>query len=205
MPNKSSIPDRQHDQLVCVGQFAGSHGVRGLVKLRSFTGDPAAIIGYGPLVDERGERRFAVTLQGMIKDQFLVRVEGISTREQAQALNGLKLHVDRRVMPEPEDEDEFYHADLIGLRLELGDGTRFGTVRAVHDFGAGDLLEISTVSGNVEMLPFTRACVPVVDVRNGRLVIDLPNVIEARGDVGDDGGEVEITASSDDVEGEVGP
>lgn len=205
MTNSSSISDRSRDQRVCVGQFAGSHGVRGLVKLRSFTGDPAAVTGYGPLFDERGERCFTVTLQGMVKDQFLVRVEGISTREQAQALNGQKLHVDRSALPEPDDEEEFYHADLIGLRLELADGSRFGTVRAVHDFGAGDVLEIGTVSGSVEMFPFTKACVPVVDVKNGRMVIDLPNVIEARGDVGSDGAEVEIRASGNDVEGEVGP
>lgn len=179
---------------VCVGQFAGSHGVRGLVKLRSFTGDPAAVVTYGPLTDESGKRRFQVALQSTVKDLFLARVEGVTTREQAQELAGLRLYVDRAALPETEDEDEFYHADLIGLRAELADGTLFGTVKAVYDFGAGDVLEIRTESGALEMLPFSKACVPAVDVRGGRLTVDLPAVIEAR--EGDDDG---------DGEGEEGP
>nr|WP_246513527.1 ribosome maturation factor RimM [Azospirillum picis] len=165
---------------VCVGQFAGSHGVRGLVKLRSFTAEPADVATYGPLFDEAGARRFGVTLQGMVKDNFLARVDGVATREQAQALAGVRLYVDRAALPETEDEDEFYHADLIGLRAELADGTLYGTVKAVFDFGAGDMLEIRVGSGALEMLPFSKACVPVVDVPNGRVVVDLPSVVEAR-------------------------
>jgi len=165
---------------VCVGQFAGSHGVRGLVKLKSFTGDPAAVTAYGPLVDETGGRSFRVTLQGKAKDLFLAKVEGVTSREQAQALAGVLLHVDRAALPETGDEDEFYHADLVGLRAELADGTLYGTVKAIHDFGGGDVLEIRIASGALEMLPFSKACVPVVDVRNGRLVVDLPAVVEAR-------------------------
>ena len=177
---------------VCVGQFAGSHGVRGLVKLKSFTGDPAAVASYGPLSDERGGRLFRLSLQGMAKDLFLVRVEGIATREQAQELAGVRLYVDRSALPETEDEDEFYHADLIGLRAELADGSVYGTVKALYDFGAGDVLEIRTESGSLEMLPFTRACVPVVDVKGGRVVVDLPAVIEAReGEKNAEDGEVQ--------------
>ncbi|AWK86342.1 ribosome maturation factor RimM [Azospirillum thermophilum] len=179
------VPSRK----VCVGQFAGSHGVRGLVKLRSFTGDPASVTAYGPLTDEEGRRSFRITLQGTVKDQFLARVDGVSSREEAQALAGLRLYVDRSALPETEDEDEFYHADLIGLRAELADGTRFGIVKAVYDFGAGDVLEIRTESGALEMLPFSKACVPLVDVRGGRLVVDLPAVIEARPDDRDGDGD----------------
>ncbi len=164
---------------VCVGQFTGAHGVRGMVKLRSFTADPAAVASYGPLSDEAGRRSFRVALAGAAKDAFLARVEGVTTREEAQALAGLNLFVDRDALPEPEDEEEFYHADLIGLRAERADGTAFGTVAAIHDFGAGDVLEIRTDRG-VEALPFTRACVPVVDVKGGRVVVDPPAVIEAR-------------------------
>lgn len=180
---------------VCVGQFAGSHGVRGLVKLRSFTDDPAAVVSYGPLSDESGKRRFQVSLQSTVKDLFLARVEGITTREQAQELAGVRLYVDRAALPETEDDDEFYHADLIGLRAELADGTRFGIVKAVFDFGAGDVLEIRTEAGALEMLPFSKACVPVVDVRGGRLVVDLPAIVEAREGNGEGG----------DGEGEEGP
>ena len=175
---------------VCVGQFAGSHGVGGLVTLRSFTTEPADVAAYGPLVDETGGRSFRVTLQGKAKDLFLAKVEGITTPEQAQALAGLRLHVDRAALPETGDEDEFYHADLIGLRAELADGTLYGTVRALYDFGGGDVLEIRVASGALEMLPFSKACVPVVDVRGGRIVVDLPAVIEAR-EGADDGSEGE--------------
>ena len=165
---------------VCVGQFAGAHGVRGLVKVKSFTENPEAVASYGPLTDERGARSFRLSLQGAMKDLFLARVEGIATREQAQDLAGVRLYVDRSALPETEDEDEFYHADLIGLRAELSDGAVYGVVKALYDFGAGDVLEIRTESGSLEMLPFTKACVPVVDVKGGRVVVDLPAVIEAR-------------------------
>ena len=165
---------------LCVGQFAGSHGVRGLVKLRSFTQDPADVAVYGPLVDDTGARLFRVTLQGKAKDLFLAKVEGVTTREQAQALAGVRLHVDRAALPETEDDDSFYHADLIGLRAERADGSLYGTVKAIYEFGGGDVLEIRVASGALEMLPFSKACVPVVDVRGGRLIVDLPTVVEAR-------------------------
>lgn len=174
---------------VCVGQFAGSHGVRGLVKLKSFTADPAAVLSYGPLCDESGARSFRLAPQGKAKDLFLVKVEGIATREQAQALAGVLLHVERSALPETGDEDEFYHADLIGLRAELADGGLYGTIKAVHDFGGGDVLEIRLGSGALEMLPFSKACVPVVDVRGGRVVVDLPAVVEAREGQDEDEGE----------------
>jgi len=166
---------------VCIGQFAGSHGVRGLVKLKSFTGDPKAVAAYGPLSDESGKRTFRVTLTGAPKDDvWLARVEGLSTREQAQELTGVRLYVDRAALPDTDDEDEFYHADLIGLRAETAAGDLFGTVLAIYDFGGGDVLEIRTESGATELLPFTKACVPVVDVKGGRVVVDPPAVVEAR-------------------------
>ncbi|NYZ13493.1 ribosome maturation factor RimM [Azospirillum sp. RWY-5-1] len=165
---------------VCVGQFAGAHGVRGQVKLRSFTGDPEAVVSYGPLSDEEGRRSFRVSLTGTAKDAFLARVEGVATREAAEALTGLRLYVDRAALPDTGDADEFYHADLIGLRAELSDGTAFGTVKAVFDFGAGDMLEIRTAAGTLDLLPFTRACVPLVDVRGGRIVVSPPETVEVK-------------------------
>jgi 16S rRNA processing protein RimM len=172
---------------VCIGQFAGSHGVRGLVKLKSFTGDPKAVTAYGPLTDESGKRIFRVSLNGTAKDLWLARVEGITTREQAQELAGVRLFVDRAALPDTEDEDEFYHADLIGLRAETVVGEPFGTVLAIYDFGGGDVLEIRTESGATELLPFTKACVPVVDVKGGRVVVDPPAVVEAKPDGQGDG------------------
>ena len=158
---------------VCVGQIAGPHGVRGLVKLRSFTADPAAVADYGPLSDEAGRRSFRVRLLSAAGELWIAQVDGVSDRDQAVALKGLRLFVDRDLLPEPE-EDEFYHADLIGLRAETVDGAPFGEVLAVHDFGGGDLLEIRIEGGRTVMMPFTRAVVPVVEIRAGRLVVDPP-------------------------------
>ncbi len=159
---------------VCVGQIAAPHGVRGLVKLRSFTEDPAAVAGYGPLSDEAGRRAFKVRLLSAVGELWIAQVEGVADRDAAEALKGLRLYVDRSRLPEPKDEDEFYHADLIGLRAEDKDGGEFGTVLAVHDFGAGEMLEIRVPSGRTVMVPFTKAAVPVVEPRAGRLVVDPP-------------------------------
>ena len=164
---------------VCVGEIVGVHGVRGLVKLRSFTADPEAVTAYGPVSDESGRRRFVLHLQSAAKDGWLARVEGIADRTAAEALRGTKLYVDRTVLPEP-DEGEFYHADLIGLRADrLGGGADLGVVAAVHDFGAGTLLELRAPDGTSAMVPFTLASVPVVDLAGGRVVIDPPVEVEA--------------------------
>jgi 16S rRNA processing protein RimM len=159
--------------LVCVGAFAGAHGVRGLVKLKSFTAEPAAIAQYQPLTDEAGAREFRVALIGTAKDAFLARVEGVSTREAAEALAGTRLYVPRAALPAVE-EDEFYHADLLGLRAETVAGAVLGKVAALHDFGAGDMLEITTEGGKSVLIPFTRAAVPQVDLAGGRVVVDPP-------------------------------
>jgi 16S rRNA processing protein RimM len=158
---------------ICVGQIAGAHGVRGLVKLASFTEDPEAIVQYGDLTDEAGERIFSVTLVGANKGHWIARIGQVADRDAAQALNGTRLYVDRAKLPPP-DEDEFYHADLIGLRAELPDGTMLGTVAAMHNFGAGDIIEIALPSGKRPLLPFDRETVPEIDPASGRLVIDPP-------------------------------
>ncbi len=163
---------------VCVGEIVGAHGVRGIVKLRSFTLDPAAIVSYGPLEDEKGERRFTVALQSIVRDCWLARINGVDDRNASEALRGTKLYVDRAALPQAA-EDEFYHADLIGLRAEWADGRGvLGTVSAVHDYGGGTLLELALADGGSMMLPFTQTVVPVVDVAGGRLVVDPPVVTE---------------------------
>jgi 16S rRNA processing protein RimM len=158
---------------VCLGQIVGVHGVRGLVRVKLFAEDPASLTAYGPLSNEAGTRRFALVPQSPAKGVWVTRVEGVADRSAAEALQGTTLWVDRAALPPAEDEDTFYHADLIGLRADLADGTPLGTVRAVHDFGAGELLEIAGAGGSV-MMPFTRAAVPVVDVAGGRIVVDPP-------------------------------
>jgi 16S rRNA processing protein RimM len=161
------------DKRVCVGVITGAHGVRGAVRIKSFTAEPEDVASYGPLEDERGQRQFALQLIGDAKGVLIARISGIEDRDKADALRGLRLYVSRDALP-PTDEDEFYHADLLGLEAVLEDGTVIGNVRAVHDFGAGDTLEIARPQGQPVMVPFTRAMVPLVDLASGRLVIDPP-------------------------------
>jgi 16S rRNA processing protein RimM len=156
---------------VCLGVIVGAHGVRGAVKIKTFTADPAAVAAYGPVADEAGARSFELSLAGPTKGGVIARIAGVDDRDAALALKGTKLFVDRIVLPEPQ-EDEFYHADLIGLAVELADGGVVGRIKAVHDFGAGDLLEIALPGGGTAMLPFTRETVPEVDIAGGRVVAE---------------------------------
>ncbi len=167
---------------VCLAVVAGAHGVRGLVKLKSFTADPLDVGTYGALSDEKGQRFFEVTVKGMVKNAVLVSIAGVGDRDQAQALQGTRLYVSRDALPEPEDEEEFYNADLIGLRVEDSSGALLGTVKAMHNFGGGDLLEVlpgeEAGGGKSWLLPFTRQVVPVVDIEGGRVVVDPPQEVE---------------------------
>ncbi len=158
---------------VCLGAIAGAYGVRGAVRIKSFTAEPKDIAAYGPLSDESGERVFEIKVTGMSKSQVLAEIEGIAGREAAEALKGVRLFAARERLPAPEAE-EFYHNDLVGLAVELADGARLGTVVAVHDFGAGDVIEIGREGEAAVLAPFTHAVVPVVDIANRRLVIDPP-------------------------------
>lgn len=155
---------------VCVGVIGGVHGVRGIVKVKPFTADPADVVAYGPLTDASGRRVIGLKLLSKHKGQWLARVDGVDDRDAAEALRGTELYVDRGRLPAA-DEDEFYHADLIGLTAVGTDGQAVGTVRAVHDFGAG---------GPPLMLPFTREAVPEIDLAGRRLVIDPPAETEAK-------------------------
>lgn len=168
--------------LLCVGQFAGAHGVRGLVRLRSFTADPLAILDYAPLLDQTGTHSFHLTQTGNAKDALIVKVQGVADRDAALALTGTRLYIPRDRLPEPEGEDEFYYADLIGCRAELSDGTLLGRVRAVHDFGAGEMLELERDGVPTVMMPFTKVVVPVIDIASRRLVVAPPAEIIARDD-----------------------
>jgi len=158
--------------MVCVGAIAGAFGVRGEVRLKSFCAEPEAIADYAPLTTEDG-RSFDVKITRAISEGFAARLSGVQTREQAEALKGTRLYAPRDRLPALPD-DEFYHADLIGLTVVDTGGAELGRVRAVHDFGAGDVLEVT--GGKELMLPFTRAVVPTVDLAAGRVVVDLSEV-----------------------------
>jgi 16S rRNA processing protein RimM len=159
---------------VLLGQFGAAHGIRGEVRVNSFTEDPLGIAGYGPFTLDDGR---VVEIAGVRKqgDSIIARVKGIADRNGAETLRNRELYVDRSALPEIDEEDDFYQADLIGLRVELEDGTLHGKIISVLNFGAGDLLEIEPVGGARSFyLPFTRAIVPVVDVKLGRIVVIPP-------------------------------
>jgi 16S rRNA processing protein RimM len=158
--------------LTCVGAVAGGFGVQGEVRLKSFCAEPAAIAGYGPLVTEDG-RSFGVRLLRPVAGAFAARLTGVESREQAEALKGTRLYAPRDRLPMLA-EDEFYHADLIGLAVFDAGGARLGAVRAVLDHGAGAILEIARPGAPELLLPFTRAVVPTVDLAGGRIVADPP-------------------------------
>lgn len=160
-----------------LGVIRGAHGVRGQVRILSFTAAPEAIAGYGPLTDRTGARSFRLTVVGRTgKGELIARLDGIADRDAAEALKGLELLVARTALPPLKDERTFYHADLIGLRAWTTDGRDLGRVRAVFDFGAGDVLEIGGGPDlkSAAMVPFTDAVVPEVDVKGGRLIVDPP-------------------------------
>ena len=162
---------------ICLGAVTGAFGVRGEVRLKSFCANPAAIADYGPLWSEDGTRSFAITLTGQVPQGFSARLSGISTREAAAALRGTRLFAERARLPQT-DEDEFYHADLIGLEAVDTGGAALGRVAAVLNHGAGDILEIRGSGSDSLLVPFTQAAVPTVDLTAGRLVVDPPSEAE---------------------------
>ena len=156
-----------------VARLGAAHGVRGEIRVNAFGDDPQALIAYGALATADG-RSFRIRSLKTVGGKLVGRLEGVADRTGAEALTGVDLYVDRDRLPPPEDDDTFYQADLIGLAVEMTDGTPLGTVVALPDYGAGELLEIAPPRGPTLLLPFTRAAVPVVDIAGGRVVVDPP-------------------------------
>ena len=164
-------------KLICVAKIGAAHGVRGEVRLWTFTEDPLAVLHYGPLTTKDGSRSFEVAKAREAKDHLVATIKGVTDRNAAERLNGLELYVPRDRLPET-DDDEYYHADLIGLAAETTAGAPLGRVLAIHNFGAGDIIEIAPPQGATMLLPFTNAVVPTVDLAGGRVVIDMPQEID---------------------------
>jgi 16S rRNA processing protein RimM len=165
---------------VCVARIGAAHGIRGEVKLWSFTQDPAAVADYGPLETQDGKRRFEIESLRAAKDHFVARLAGIDTRDKAEALRNLDLYAPRERLPAIEAADTFYHADLVGLAAVTAEGGVLGTVKALHNFGAGDIIEIAPVGGGETlMLPFTEDVVPEIDLQAGQIVVVPPAEIVA--------------------------
>ena len=163
--------------LVCVARIGAAHGVRGAVKLWTFTEDPFAVRHYGPLLSKDGKRQFEVATAREARDHLVATFKGVTTRDEAERLNGIELYVARNKLPAT-DEDEYYHTDLIGLDAVTTNGDALGRVLAIHNFGAGDIIEIAPPKGTTLLLPFSNAVVPEVDLKGGRVVIALPQEVE---------------------------
>src|SRR4029079_5055353 len=166
---------------ICVARIGAAHGVRGAVKLWTFTEDPLAVKAYGPLTTRDGARQFEVTHVREARDHLVATFKGVASREDAERLNGIELYIAREKLPET-DDDEYYHADLIGLAAVNTADEPLGRVAAIHNCGAGDIIEIAPPHGPTLLLPFTNAVVPTVDLANGRVVIELPQEIEGEDD-----------------------
>jgi 16S rRNA processing protein RimM len=162
---------------ICIARIGAAHGVRGAVKLWTFTEDPLAVKAYGPLSTKDGARSFEIAQLREAKDHLVATFKGITTREEAERLNGLELFIPREKLPAT-DENEYYHADLIGLAAVTSGDEPIGRVVAIHNFGAGDIIEIAPLNGPTLLLPFSNAVVPMVDIAGGRVVIELPGEIE---------------------------
>ena len=162
---------------ICVARIGAAHGVRGAVKLWTFTEDPFAVTRYGPLSSKDGARSFEVAHAREAKDHLVATFKGVTTRNEAERLNGVELYVARDKLPAT-DDDEYYHADLIGLAAITTGGEPLGQVIAIHNFGAGDIIEIAPASGTTMLLPFSNAVVPTVDLAGGRVLIELPQDVE---------------------------
>lgn len=160
---------------VCVGAIAGSFGVKGEVRLKSFCADPEAIATYGPVSNEDGTEKWDIKLTRSVKGGFAARLSGLNRKEAADALKGTRLYAPREALPNLPD-DEYYHTDLIDLSVMDAGGAKLGRVKSVLNHGAGDLLEVA-VPGQKQpvLLPFTLANVPTVDLKAGLIVIDPPD------------------------------
>ena len=168
---------------LCLAVIGAAHGVRGAMKVKTFTEAPQDLAAYGPLTDEKGERVFVVTSCQATKGGARITIEGVGDRNAAEALKNTSLYIGRDKLPVLADEDDFYHSDLIGLDVCDDDGAKIGRVLACHNFGAGDLLEIRFVKkagGHAAFYPFTKAVVPQVNIAAGFLTLIPPKEDEAR-------------------------
>ncbi len=162
-----------------VARIGAAHGIRGEVKLWPFTQDPMDVASYGPLETEDGARRFEIETLRPAKDFLVARLVGVADRDAAEKLTNIELFVPRERLPEIEDADTYYHADLLGLAAMMADGAVLGTVTAIHNFGAGDLIEIAPASGGEPLLlPFNETTVPKVDLAARQIVVVPPPASE---------------------------
>ena len=168
-----------NENLILMGRIGAAHGIKGEVRIQSFTEEPLDLARYSPFVTNRPGLTVTIATARGTTNMLVARIKGVDDRSAAEKLNGVELYVDRGALPAPEDEDDFYHADLIGLRAQLSDGTMLGEVTAIPNYGAGDILEVRALKGgDTYLFPFTRQVVPEVHVKDGYVVINPPTETE---------------------------
>jgi len=180
------MPDRDGNRIL-MGRIGAAHGIKGEVRIQSFTEDPLALAGYGELETNRPGLTVTIEAARTSTNVLIARLKGVNDRAAAERLNGVELYVDRAKLPEIADEDDFYLADLVGLAARRADGTELGHVLAVPNYGAGDILEIGGPGLETHLIPFTRAAVPEVHIAAGYLIVDPP--VEVEGIAADAAGE----------------
>lgn len=165
------------DGMLLIAEIGGASGIKGDVRIKLYSDDPAALTAYGPLLDAAG-KSYTVIRSRAVKSVFVCALDGVSDRNSAEALNRTKLFVSRDKLPAPED-DEFYHVDLIGLKAIQGNGETLGLITSVHDFGAGDIIEITPADGDTIMIPFSLAAVPKVSISEGFVTLgDIATLLD---------------------------
>jgi len=174
------------DALICVGKITAAHGIRGEVKIQSHLSDPQAMASLPSLTDATGSHQFSIRIRGQQKQQLIAQIDGITNRNEAELLRGTELFTAKDNLPQP-DEDEFFYEELIGIEARSSEGDTLGEVVAVHNYGAGDILEIRMkASGKQEMFSFTEATVPEIDLDQGWLHLLPPEELVAKEDARDD-------------------
>ncbi len=172
------MADSINQNRICVGVVAGSHGLQGAVKIKSFMVEPSDIGAYGPLTDKNGARKFEIDLLSISEKNLIAKLSGVTDRNSSEAIKGLELFLTRDLLPKL-DKDEFYYSDLVGLSVENTEGEVIGVVGSVDNFGAGEIMEVNMKDGAVELLHISRKVVPEIDLRNKRVVIDPPSEVFA--------------------------
>ena len=169
--------EKKFKNRVLMGQIGAAHGIQGQVRIKSHTEDPLAIKNYSPLSTNRPGLEITIKKARLNKSVIVASISGIADRTAAEALNGVKLYVNRDQLPEMEDEDEFYQADLIGLEARYEDGNKYGTITAIQNHGAGDILEVRPVRGPSQLMPFTKRIIPSINIAEGYVTIIMPSDI----------------------------
>lgn len=173
------MSNADNSRKLLMGRIGAAHGIKGEVRVQSFTEDPLAIMDYGPLATNKPGLVIEILDARTTTNVLVARIKGYADRNAVEKLNGVELYIDRDLLPQIEDEDDFYHADLIGLNARLADGTSLGSVIAVPNFGAGDMLELrDKANGETRFIPFTRVAVPEVHIAAGYVIVVPPVEIE---------------------------